>query len=72
MRRNAAYEHAVRSACTGKIRYRDVEEAKRMKAKCEARRPETKLHWYSCDFCHGWHLGHEWTDAPREETRRHG
>lgn len=62
MRRNAAYEHAVRSACTGKVRYRDVEEAKRMIAKCEAKRGDA-LHWYRCDFCKGWHIARDHKQA---------
>lgn len=45
----------VRS-CVSKIRYRDIEDAKRAKSHYLRKRPSEPLRCHDCPHCGGWHL----------------
>jgi hypothetical protein len=43
-------------SCVNKVRYRDLDDAKRAKARYMRRRPDAPLRAYDCPHCGGWHL----------------
>jgi hypothetical protein len=43
-------------SCHRKERHWTQADAEVTRAKCEAKRPGTRLRSYFCDFCLGWHL----------------
>jgi hypothetical protein len=47
---------ALRSQCGNKRRYRDHDEAKRVRRTCLAQRPDQPLRIYPCPYCRGFHL----------------
>ena len=58
MNRETRRRNAVRSQCTGKVRYRDRAEANRVKHKRSAF-IDHGLRVYDCPFCNGCHLTKE-------------